>query len=76
MSFIEWIGTGAKYDVVYREDEFRFSLGDGATGVVHADVSPVSEVPDYELSDRKDRDLTEAQRRDFATRSVLSLVLP
>lgn len=73
VSFSEWVGAGVKYDITFREDEFRFGIGEAALANALIHVSPANGIPDYEVSDRKDRDLTDVQRRDFATRAVLAL---
>ena len=73
VSFNEWVGSDVTYDVVFREQEFRFAAGGAVTDSLLAELSLPGDVPDYALSDLSDRDLTEAQRRDFATRSILAL---
>lgn len=73
VAFTEWVGVDIKYDVTFRKDEFSFGTGDAAASTVLTEISAPDGVPSYQVSDRKDRDLTEAQRRDFAIRSVLSL---
>ncbi|MDQ0077916.1 KAP family P-loop NTPase fold protein [Arthrobacter oryzae] len=73
VSFNEWVGTDITYDVVFREQEFRFAVGEVLGGSVLAEISLVAGVPDYAVSDLSYRNLTEAQRRDFAIRNVLAM---
>ncbi|WP_320536651.1 P-loop NTPase fold protein [Pseudarthrobacter sp. IC2-21] len=73
VSFDEWVGADVTYDVVFREQEFRFAVGEALRESVLAEISPVGGVPDYAVSDLASREQTEAQRRDFAIRSVLAL---
>lgn len=73
VSFDEWVGSDVTYDIVFREQEFRFAAGRAVTDSLLAELSLPGEVPDYALSDLRDRNLTKTQRRDFATRSILGL---
>lgn len=73
VSFNEWVGADVTYDVVFREQEFQFAAGVAVTDSLLAELSLPRDVPDYAVSDLSDRDLSEVQRRDFATRSILAL---
>ncbi len=70
ISFNEWVGAGVSYDITFREEEFRFAVGNVARPYALSEIPPVAEVSDYEVTDRKDRELTDGQRRDFAAQSL------
>lgn len=73
VSYSEWVGHDVKYELNFREKEFRFSV---TSTVVEAKLPQIPEVnksPDYDISDRSNPNITNAQRRDFAIRSLNSL---
>lgn len=69
----KWVGSGVEYDVVFREPEFRFAVGRSLTTTALAEISAPSDDPDYEVADRASPNLTDAQRQDFAIRSLRAL---
>lgn len=76
MSFVhynEWVGSEVHYDIVFRSEEFLFATRGIDPGPLMADVPEVNGEPNYERSDRSSRDLSAAQRRDFAIRHLRSL---
>jgi len=75
VSFNEWVGSSVEYDIVFREKEFRFAVGSAMTASMQSQLPQVSDLPDYDISDRPTPDLTETQRRDFAIRSLGALTL-
>ncbi|WP_168404597.1 KAP family P-loop NTPase fold protein [Arthrobacter silvisoli] len=74
VSFNEWVGTGVEYEVVFREEEFRFAVAGTDIKGLSAGLPHAPDEPDYQVSDRSNRDLTEAQRRDFAIRQLHALL--
>lgn len=74
VSFNEWVGAGVHYDIVFRGEEFKFAAGEALTSFSIDQLPAVPEIPDYEVSDRLDRKLSDAQRRDFAVRSLGQLI--
>ncbi|SDJ29877.1 hypothetical protein SAMN05216555_10954 [Arthrobacter cupressi] len=74
VSFSEWVGAAdVKFDVTFREEEFRFATAGASLGELLTGFPPITGNPDFKVTDRPDRDLTDAQRRDFAIRSLLTL---
>lgn len=74
VGFNEWIGSDINYEVVFREQEFRFAAGDTLTPEIIENLPLRSSLPDYAVDDLPTRDLNATQRRDFALRSLQSLV--
>jgi hypothetical protein len=75
VSFAEWVGTNIHYEVVFREQEFRFALGDVLTASLLQELPARIPIPDYEIDDLLTRVLGETQRRDFALHSLAALEL-
>ncbi|MHA6695764.1 P-loop NTPase fold protein [Homoserinimonas sp. A520] len=69
----EWVGSGVNYEVVFREHDFRFAVGRSLTVAALAEVSTPAGDPDYDVADRASPDLSDAQCRDFAIRSLRAL---
>lgn len=70
VGFSEWVGSGISYEVVFREQEFRFAVGDALTLELIEDLPPRTPQPDYATNDLTTRELSKSQRRDFALRSL------
>lgn len=75
VSFNEWVGSDINYEVVFREQEFRFAAGDTLTPEIIESLPPRTSLPDYAVDDLPTRDLTATQRRDFALRSLQALAM-
>lgn len=75
VSFAEWVGSSIHYEVVFREQEFRFALGDALTASLLQELPARIPIPDYEIDDLLTRVLGESQRRDFALRRLAALRL-
>lgn len=76
VGYSEWHGSGVKYDLSFREQEFRFAVGEALTRPLMTSLFEYDEYltdPDYEASGHRSRDWTPAQHRDFAVRSLHSL---
>jgi hypothetical protein len=70
-----WTGHGVEYDIVFRTEEFRFAVGDSIDGSLVEGIPEVPAVADYDVADRASPDLTDAQKIDFATRSLRRIYL-
>lgn len=73
VGFNEWTGSSVHYEVVFREEEFRFAVGEALTSEFIGTLPQRTSITDYATDDLITRDLTESQRRDFALRCLLRL---
>ena len=68
--FNGWMGSEVEYDVVFREEDFRFATDGVDLKALVARMERDVDVPEYEVADRGDPHLSDMQTRDFAVRSL------
>ncbi|MFP7761866.1 P-loop NTPase fold protein [Marisediminicola sp. LYQ85] len=70
VSYNEWVGRGVHYDAVFREQEFRYAIGEEVPAPVAEGVPMPSDSPVEEVTDLASRSLTEQQKHEFAIRAL------
>ncbi|SMQ73442.1 P-loop NTPase fold protein [Agreia sp. VKM Ac-1783] len=73
IGFNEWVGAGVHYEVQFREQEFRFSLGNALTSSLLTGLPARIPIPEYETDELPERILSDAQRRDIALQRLAAL---